>query len=87
MSGKKVKDLRSIASQLKAEKEEVLEKDSNVHINYTDMITTEKGKAEFWRRRTLVNMSQHELNILLVEHMNMKYNLIVNETTGEIEEN
>ena len=87
LSGKKVKDLRSIASQLKAEKEEVLEKDANVHIDYTDMITTEKGKAEFWRRRTLVNMSQHELNILLVEHMNMKYNLIVNETTGEIEEN
>lgn len=84
--GKKVKDLRSIASQLKAETEEINEAQLEVSIDYSDMILTEKGKNEFWRKRTLVNMSQHELNLLLVEYMNMKYKLKVNESTGECSE-
>ena len=83
-TGKKVKDLRSIASQLKSETEEIIIAKSEVHMNYEDQILTDKGKEEFWRKRTLVNMSQHELNLLLVEYMNMKYKLKVNEETGEI---
>jgi hypothetical protein len=85
-TNKKVKDLRSIASQLKAEKEELVEDEPKVSINYEDMILTEKGKAEFWKKRTLVTMSQHELDIMLVEYMNMKYKLVVDTETGEINE-
>lgn len=83
-NGKKVKDLRSIASQLKSEKETIIEEPISNIIDYESMITTEKGKSEFWRKRTLANMSQHELNIMLVEYMNMKYKLVLDNVTGEL---
>lgn len=83
-AGKKIKDLRSIASQLKAESEQVLENKLEVTVNYEDLITTEIGKAEFWRKRTLANMSQHELSMMIVENMNYKYKLVTDEVTGEI---
>ncbi len=86
-NGKKSKSLRAIASELRSESE-VLEdgNDKQPEIVYEDMINTEKGKGEFWRLLTLVSMSHHELALLLVEVVNHRYVLVVDEETGEIEE-
>lgn len=42
-------------------------------LKYESMIETPEGKAEFWKVRTLVSISQHELSMMLVEHVNRKY--------------
>lgn len=88
IDGKTVRDLRRIATILKKEIEVVETVTAEEpKINYTDMINTEAGKEEFWRLRTLTQMSPHELQLLLVEHINMKYVLKVDPETGEIKEN
>ncbi len=84
--GNKIKDLRTIAKHLKSSIDDTDVLAMDAAINYEDLITTEKGKAEFWRKRTLVNMSQHELNIVLVEYMNMKYKLKIDSETGEVDD-
>jgi len=85
-SGKISKSLRTIAAQLKSEAEHVVEEAIEPTVNYEDLIRTEKGKAEFWRMRTLAQMSQREMAMMLVELVNLKYKLVVNETTGEVKE-
>ncbi len=50
------------------------------------MINTEKGKSRFWELRTLMQMSQHEANMILVKMLNYEYVLKVNNVTGEIDE-
>lgn len=84
---KKIRDLRKIATILRKDSE-VLEEVSNTTpiIEYTELINTEKGKEEFWRLKTILQMSTEALSIHLVEHLNMKYVLKVNKETGEIDE-
>lgn len=84
--GRTSKDLRRIATDLKAEVEELEDIDEGISIDYVDMINTEKGKSEYWRIRTLVQLSGHELNKLLVDHMNLLYKLKVDNVTGEVKD-
>ncbi|HRM78388.1 MAG TPA: hypothetical protein PLF55_08795, partial [Aliarcobacter cryaerophilus] len=55
-------------------------------INYEDLIKTAKGKSEFWRVKTSVAISDQELSMLIVNYLNLKYVLKVDESTGEISE-
>ena len=82
-----IKDTRKIAISLKKTMEavEVLPTDTP-KIDYTDMITTAKGQEEFWKLKTLVQLSPHEQSMVLVNYLNLKYKLIVDETTGETHE-
>lgn len=85
--GKPVKSLRAIASELRAEKEELESiTDMTSKIDYESMINTERGKSEFWQLRTVMQMSQHESDMILVKMLNYKYVLKVNKETGEIDE-
>ena len=84
---KQVKNLRAIASELRAEKEELENiTDMTSKIDYESMINTERGKSEFWQLRTVMQMSQHESDMILVKMLNYKYVLKVNKETGEIDE-
>lgn len=85
-NGTKMKDVRRIASELKSEMQELEISREESSIDYEGMINTEKGKSEFWKLRTLAQLSNHELSRLLVEFVNMKYKLKVNAETGEIGE-
>lgn len=86
-NGKPVKSLRTIASELRAQSEELEVVKSNTDkIDYEGMINTEKGKAMFWELRGLMSTSQHESDMVLVELLNYKYVLKVNNETGEIDE-
>jgi hypothetical protein len=84
--GVKMKDVRRIAAELKAEAEDIVVAEEDVTIDYETLIKTERGKSEFWKLRTLSQMSNAELNKILVEFVNMKYKLKVNAETGEITE-
>ena len=85
--GKPVKSLRTIAQELRAEAEELEVIDDNTtNIDYEAMINTERGKLRFWELRTLMQMSQHEANMVLVKMLNYEYVLKVNKVTGEIDE-
>ena len=85
--GKPVKSLRTIAQELRAEAEELEVIDDNTtNIDYEAMINTERGKLRFWELRTLMQMSQHEANMVLVKMLNYEYVLKVNKITGEIDE-
>lgn len=85
--GKPVKSLRTIAQELRAEAEELEVIDDNTtNIDYEAMINTERGKLRFWELRTLMQMSQHEANMVLVKMLNYEYVLKVNKTTGEIDD-
>ena len=85
--GKPVKSLRTIAQELRAEAEELEVIDDNTtNIDYEAMINTERGKLRFWELRTLMQMSQHEANMILVKMLNYEYVLKVNNITGEIDE-
>ena len=87
IGGKPVKSLRTIAQELRAEAEELEVIDDNTtNIDYEAMINTERGKLRFWELRTLMQMSQHEANMVLVKMLNYEYVLKVNKTTGEIDE-
>ena len=50
------------------------------------MINTEKGKAMFWDIRTLMQMSQHEADMILIKYLNREYVLEIDQETGEIQE-
>ena len=50
------------------------------------MIQTEKGKSNFWRLKTLANISDHEMSLIIVNYLNLKYVLKVDESTGEVSE-
>ena len=79
------KSLRAISSYLKSQNEEIeIEDENTCKIDYLDLINTEKGKSEFFNIRTLALMSGRELNILVVNYLNLKYKLKVNEETGEV---
>lgn len=79
------KSLRAISSYLKSQNEEIeVEEDNTSKIDYLDLINTEKGKSEFFNIRTLVTMSGRELNMLVVDYLNLKYRLKVDELTGEV---
>lgn len=85
--GKPVKSLRTIAQELRAEAEELEVIDDNTtNIDYEAMINTERGKLRFWELRTLMQMSQHEANMVLVKMLNYEYVLKVNKVTGEIDD-
>ena len=85
--GKPVKSLRTIAQELRAEAEELEVIDDNTtNIDYEAMINTERGKLRFWELRTLMQMSQHEANMILVKMLNYEYVLKDNKITGEIDE-
>lgn len=85
--GKPVKSLRTIAQELRAEAEELeMVESTTTNIDYETMINTERGKLRFWELRTLMQMSQHEANMVLVKMLNYEYVLKVNEVTGEIDE-
>ena len=47
---------------------------------------TAKGKSEFWRVKTSVAISDQELSMLIVNYLNLKYVLKVDESTGEVSE-
>lgn len=83
-NGTKMKDIKRIASELKSEMQELEIAREESTIDYEGMINTEKGKSEFWKLRTLAQLSNHELSRLLVEFVNMKYKLKVNQETGEL---
>ena len=86
-TGKPVKSLRTIASELRAEAEELEVVVSGTEsVDYEGLINTEKGKARFWELRTLMQMSQHEANMVLIKMLNYEYVLKVNNITGEIVE-
>ena len=53
---------------------------------YDITIDLTKGQEEFWKLRTLVQLSLHEQSMVLVNYLNLKYKLIVNEDTGEVHE-
>ena len=85
--GKPVKSLRTIAQELRAEAEELEVIDDNTtNIDYEAMINTERGKLRFWELRTLMQMSQHEANMVLVKMLNYEYVLKVNKVTGEVDD-
>jgi len=86
-NGVKMKDVRRIASELKSSAEVLEDTTAEEHdIDYTSMINTETGKKEFWKMRTVVQLSSHELNMLIVKYMNLEYRLKVNNVTGEVTE-
>lgn len=79
--------LRTIANKLKKEEEVVeIEYADTPKIEYEDMINTETGKAEYWKLLNIAQLSPHELKMLAVNYVNLKYKLVVNETTGEVTE-
>lgn len=81
------KSMRTIASKLKKEEEVVeIEYADTPKIEYEDMINTETGKAEYWKLLNIAQLSPHELKMLAVNYVNLKYKLVVNETTGEVTE-
>lgn len=82
----KSKNLRAILSELKSENEAIAETKKDVRINYEEMIQTEKGKSNFWRLKTLANISDHEMSLIIVNYLNLKYVLKVDESTGEVSE-
>lgn len=83
--GKKTKNLRAIASILKMEKEEIEDTSrTNSNFDYESLIHTERGKSEFWSRKTLATMSDHELSMIIIKSLNYDYQLKVNQETGEI---
>ena len=82
-----VKDTRKIATSLKKAMEKVEENSTDSpKIDYVDMINTAKGQEEFWKLRTLVQLSLHEQSMVLVNYLNLKYKLIIDEDTGEVHE-
>lgn len=85
--GKPVKSLRTIAQELRAGSEKLKEvEETTQKIDYEAMINTEKGKLMFWDMRTLMQMSQHEADMVLVKYLNKEYVLEVDQETGEIKE-
>lgn len=84
--GKISKDLRSISNLLKSESEVLEDVQESAKINYEDLIKTAKGKSEFWRVKTSVAISDQELSMLIVNYLNLKYVLKVDESTGEVSE-
>lgn len=86
-TGTKSKSLRTIFTNLKLESEELLEVEDNyTKIDYEDLVNTQKGKLEFWNMKTLIELSLHERNMLIVQLLNYKYVLKVDKETGEITE-
>ena len=84
--GKISKDLRSISNLLKSESEVLEDVQESAKINYEDLIKTAEGKSEFWRVKTSVAISDQELSMLIVNYLNLKYVLKVDESTGEVSE-
>lgn len=80
----KSKNIRAILSELKAESEEIEEVAKDIRVNYEEMISTEKGKSEFWRMKNMASISQHELSLMIVNLLNLKYVLKIDELTGEV---
>lgn len=79
------KSVRTIASSLKKDMQEVIVTPSNTPtIDYEGMINTEIGKTEFWRLDNLTSMSHHERRMALVELLNRTYQLTINTQTGEV---
>jgi hypothetical protein len=80
-----MKDARRIASAVKKEAETVVVADDvELEIDYLDQINTEIGKERFWAIRNMVNLSPHELSVLIVKYLNLKYKLVVDPATGEV---
>ena len=80
-----IKDVRKIATSLKKTMETVeVSAADTPKIDYVEMVNTAKGQEEFWKLKTLVQLSQHEQNMVLVNYLNLKYKLGVNQTTGEV---
>jgi len=82
--GRCSKDLRVIVSILKAESEDITENVKVPEIHYEDYIDTPTGVVEFWKARSLALLSAHELSLLLIELMNERYKVKVDEDTGEV---
>lgn len=81
------KSLRAIVNKLKKEEEVVeIEQSETAKIEYEDMINTETGKSAYWKILNMVQLSPHELRMLAVEYVNLKYKLVVNPETGEVTE-
>ena len=81
------KSLRTIASNLKKDTQEVVVTPSTTPvIEYEDMINTEVGKTEFWRLDNLTALSHHERRMMIIELLNRTYKLIVDPQTGEVTE-
>lgn len=81
-----IKDVRRIATKLRKTTEVV--ETANDHdtsqIDYVGMINTAVGQDEFWMLRTMVQLSAHEQNMMIVKYLNMKYKLVVDSDTGEV---
>lgn len=83
--GNPVKSLRTIASELRIASENLQEvTPMTARIDYEAMVVTETGKNDFYRLRSLMQMSQHETNMVLVEMLNLKYVPIIEQETGKV---
>lgn len=79
------KNIRVIANTLRVASEEVVVTyPEESRVDYLDLINTAIGKGEFYPMLSGVENGQHELRMLLVNYLNYKYKLTVNQETGEV---
>jgi len=75
--GRRTKDLRAIASILKAKEEDIQEDTTEeVKIRYGDLVKTELGKSKYYQLVEGVMDSNDTMKRMVVEYLNMKYKVV-----------